>query len=164
MKLNKAVLVMAFLLAPVTTWAAGSAYINPSIILQQAPQAQAASKEMEKEFKGRETNLRALLKTIQQEEEKFNKDSAIMSDAQRKKTEEAILSKKREFRFSQQSLKEDLQVRRQEMVKELQKTISGVIQAYGKKKGYDFIFTEGVAYAADSVNITDEILKELSKK
>jgi Skp family chaperone for outer membrane proteins len=45
----------------------------------------------------------------------------------------------------------------------MQKSISEVIRSYGENNGYDFIFTEGVAYASDSVNITDEILKELAK-
>ena len=160
----KKLLLTSCLLMPLTVMAGGSAYINSAAILQNAPQAIAASKAMEKEFKGRETSLRNLLEEIQKAEEKFNKESAIMSEAQKKKEEEKLLAKKREFRFAQQSLKEDLQIRRKEVIKKLQKTISGVIQEFGKKKGYDFIFTTGVAYAADSVNVTEDILKELKKK
>jgi len=163
MNLKKILLVMACATLPLTAWAGGSAYINPAIILKQAPQAIAASKAMEKEFKGRELELRGLLKEINSQEERYNKNNAIMSEVKRKKAEEGIIAKKREFRFAQQSLKEDLQIRRKDEVKKLQKTISGVIQAYGKKKGFDFIFTEGVAYAAESVNITEEILEELKK-
>ncbi len=163
MNLKKILLVLACATLPLTAWAGNSAYINPAIILKEAPQAVAASKAMEAEFKGRELELRALLKEVNSKEERYNKDRAIMSEVKRKKAEEDIIAQKREFRFAQQSLKEDLQIRRKDEVRKLQKTISGVIQAYGKKKGYDFIFTEGVAYAAESVNITDEILKELKK-
>lgn len=161
MKLNKLLLVTAFLMVPVASWAGGSAYINAAIILKEAPQAIAASKAMEKEFKGREMKLRALLTEINAAEEKFNKDSAIMNDGQKKKAEENVLGKKREFRFGQQSLKEDLQIRRKDAVKSLQVVISGVIKKFGKKKGYDFIFTEGVAYVDESHDITADILKEL---
>lgn len=140
-----------------------SAYINPAIILEQSPQAVAASKALESEFKQLELDLRARAMKIQEMEKNYQKDSAIMSAAQKRKIEEKIIQDKRKFQFDQQSVKEDLQLRRQQLIQELQKTISDVIRSYGENNGYDFIFTEGVAYARDSVNITDKILKELGK-
>jgi len=140
-----------------------SAFINPAIILEQAPQARAASKALENEFKQLEAALRSRAIKIQEREKNYQKDSAIMSAAQRKKIEGEIIQEKRQFQFDQQSVKEDLQLRRKQLIQELQKTISDVIRSYGEKNGYDFIFTEGVAYASDSVNITEEILKELAK-
>jgi outer membrane protein len=139
------------------------AFINPAIILDQAPQARAASKALENEFKGLEADLRSRAIKIQEMEKNYQKDSAIMSAAQKKKIEGEIIQKKRQFQFDQQSVKEDLQLRRKQLIQEMQKTISDVIRSYGEKNGYDFIFTEGVAYASDSVNITEEILKELAK-
>jgi len=140
-----------------------SAFINPAIILEQAPQARAASRALEKEFRQLEADLRSRAIKIQEREKNYQKDSAIMSAAQRKKIEGEIIQEKRQFQFDQQSVKEDLQLRRKQLIQELQKLISDVIRSYGEKNGYDFIFIEGVAYASDSVNITEEILKELSK-
>ncbi len=140
-----------------------SAFINPAIILEQSPQARAASKALENEFKQLEADLRSRAIKIQQMEKNYQKDSAIMSATQRKKIEGEIIQEKRQFQFDQQSVKEDLQLRRKQLIQELQKSISEVIRSYGEKNGYDFIFTEGVAYASDSVNITEEILKELAK-
>lgn len=140
-----------------------SGFINPTIILEQAPQAVAASKALEKEFKQLEVDLRARAIKIQEMEKNYQKDNAIMSAAQKKKVEEEIIQSKRKFQFDQQSVKEDLELRRKQLVQELQKTISEVIRSYGESNGYDFIFTEGVAYASDSVNITQDILKALGK-
>jgi len=140
-----------------------SGFINPTIILEQAPQAVAASKALEKEFKQLEVDLRARALKIQEMEKNYQKDNAIMSAAQKKKVEEEIIQSKRKFQFDQQSVKEDLELRRKQLVQELQKTISEVIRSYGESNGYDFIFTEGVAYASDSVNITQDILKALGK-
>ena len=140
-----------------------SGFINPSIILEQAPQAVAASKALEKEFKQLEVDLRARAIKIQEMEKNYQKDNAIMSAAQKKKVEEEIIQSKRKFQFDQQSVKEDLELRRKQLVQEWQKTISEVIRSYGESNGYDFIFTEGVAYASDSVNITQDILKALGK-
>ncbi len=141
-----------------------SAYINSARILQEAPQAIAAVEQMKKEFTSRETAIRNMAQDIQQQEANLQKDGAIMSAAQKKKIEDEILEKKRKIRFDAQSLKEDVDLRRKQEIQKVRTAIQQVIQSYAKKKGYDFIFTEGVAYASDKVNITEQILKELKKK
>jgi outer membrane protein len=140
-----------------------SAFINPNVIIEQAPQAVAASKALEQEFSQRDNNLRSAAASIQELEKSYQNDSAIMSAEQKKKMEDQIIQLKRKFQFDQQSVNQDLQKRRQQVLQELQKTISIVIRKYGEEQGYDFIFTEGVAYASEEVDITDEILKELAK-
>jgi outer membrane protein len=140
-----------------------SAFINPSILIERAPQALAASKALEKEFSQRDNDLRAAATNIQTLEKSYQNDSAIMSAGQKKKMEDEIVQKKRKFQFDQQSINQDLQKRRQQVLQELQKTISVVIGKYGEENGYDFIFTEGVAYASEEVDITDEILKVLAQ-
>lgn len=163
MKFNIPIFIILSFVAIGVAAAGKSAYLNPAIIMEQSPQAIAASKALEDEFMQRELNLRTEATSIKQLEENYRKDNAIMSAEQKKKTEETIIQKKRKFQFDQQSIREDLQIRRQQLIKKLQQTISAVIRDYGKANGYDFIFTEGVAYASDSVNITDEILKELAQ-
>lgn len=139
------------------------AFINPAVLMEKSPQAVNAAKKMKEEFKDREAKLREQVTAIQTMEKNYKNDSAIMSDDQRKKAEEAIIQSKRKFQFDQQSIKEDLQKRRSQLLQEIQKSISGVIREYGEKNGYDFIFTDGVAFASAAVNITDDILKELQK-
>jgi len=155
---------MLLCFAALSVNAAGkSAFINPNVIIEQAPQAVAASKALEQEFSQRDNNLRSAAASIQELEKSYQNDSAIMSAEQKKKMEDQIIQLKRKFQFDQQSVNQDLQKRRQQVLQELQKTISIVIRKYGEEQGYDFIFTEGVAYASEEVDITDEILKELAK-
>ncbi len=163
MKFNLPVLIVLSVVTIGAEAAGKFAFLNPAIIMEQSPQAKAAAKALEDEFKQRELDLRADANSIKQLEINYQKDNAIMSAEQKKKTEETIIQRKRRFQFDQQSVKEDLQIRRQQLIQELQQSVSAVIRKYGKDNGYDFIFTEGVAYASDSVNITDEILKELSQ-
>ena len=140
-----------------------AAFINSAVILQEAPQAKQAVEQMKQEFQERELELRKLAEGIQKEEQNLQKDAAIMSPEQKKKAENTLLEKKRKLRFDAQSLKEDVDLRRKQEIQKIRTQISQVIQDYSKKKGYDLVFTEGVAYAADKVNITQDILKELSK-
>jgi outer membrane protein len=139
------------------------AFINPSIIIEKSPQSQAASQALKEEFSQREADLRALAKKIQGLEGRYQTDNAIMSAENKKKAEDAIVQSKRQFQFDQKSLEQDVQSRRGVLLQEIQRSVSAVIRKFGKKNGYDFIFTEGVAYADEAVDITDEILKELSQ-
>jgi outer membrane protein len=141
-----------------------TAFINSQVLLAQSPQAVAANTELQKQFGEREQSLRKLAQSIQQMEKTYQTDSAVMSDEQKKKAEDNIIQNKRRFQFEQQSLKEDLQAKQRELLQEVQVSIKSVIQSYGSKNGYDFIFTDAsIAYASDAVNITDEILEELKK-
>ena len=140
-----------------------AAFINSALILRDAPQAISAVEKMKKEFQGRENDLRALAEETQKQEDNLNKDGAIMSADQRKKIESEIMEKKRKIRFDAQSLKEDVDLRRKQEIQNLRTSITAVINQYAKDHKYDLIFTEGVAYAAEKVDITEEILKELSK-
>ncbi len=141
-----------------------TAYISSKVLLEQSPQAIAANQELQKQFGDREKSLRDLAKNIQEMEKSYQTDSAIMSAEQKKKAEDNIIQNKRRFQFEQQSLKEDLQAKQRELLQEVQVSIKSIIQAYGESRGYDFIFTDAsIAYASESVNITEEILKELKK-
>jgi len=164
MKLNKLLITMLCVVLPMSAWAGKSVFINSAIILQQSAPAVAAVKAMQAEFSGRESELRKLSVSVREKESTYAKDQAIMSEAKRKQTEEKIIEMKRKLQFDAQSLKEDVDLRRKQTIGKLRTIISNVIKAYGKKNGYDMIFTEGVAYADESVDITKKILKELESK
>ncbi len=164
MKLTNLLLLTSFALFSLNAQAElKAAYINSAEILQKAPQAIEAVELMKKEFSARETALRSLAQEVQSQEESLKKDGAIMSAEQKKRNESEIMEKKRKIRFDAQSLKEDVDLRRKQEIEKVRTAITTVINDYGTKHGYDLIFTEGVAFAADKVNITEEILKALKK-
>ena len=161
----RVVTVLLLTLLSLGSQAAGkTAFFNFKALLEQSPQALAATAALKEEFGAREQSLRKLAQDIQQMEKTYQTDSAIMSDEQKKKAEENIVQNKRRFQFEQQSLKEDFQTKQRELLQEIQQEISAVVQAYGTENGYDFIFTEnGLAYGSDSVNITNQLLEKLKK-
>ena len=162
--MKKLTFVLLTLLSFNLSAAGKTAYINSKVLLEKSPQAIAANSQLQEQFGERERNLRELAKNIQEMEQTYQKDAAIMSDEQKKKAEDNIIQNKRRFQFEQQSLKEDLKAKQRELLQDLQVKIRSVIQAYGKEKGFDFIFTDAsIAYASDALDITDEILKELEK-
>ena len=140
------------------------AYISTKTLFEQSPQAKAANQELVATFSDRENALRSLAQSIQEQEQKFQTDSAIMSAEQREKAQEEINRGRRQFQFEQQSLREDVAAKRQELLQRVQVSIRQVIKEYGKVNGYQFIFTDNsIAYADEAVDITQDILNELNK-
>ena len=157
-------LILLSLLSFSVSAAGKSAFINSKELLEKSPQAIAANQQLKQQFGEREQSLRKLAEGIQQMERTYQTDSAIMSEDQKRKAEDNIVQNKRRFQFEQQSLKEDLQSKQRELLQGVQASIKTVIQAYGNKHDYDFIFTDtSIAYASDAVDITDAILQELNK-
>ena len=155
---------IASLLSFAVQAAGKTAFINQKQLLEESPQAIEANALLKQQFGEREQSLRKLAEEIQQMEKTYQTDSAIMSAEQKQKAEENIIQNKRRFQFEQQSLKEDLQSKQRELLRDVQTEIKAIIQEYGSKNGYDFIFTDaGVAYGSDAVNITQDILDELKK-
>ncbi len=157
--------VFLFVLSLITSAALAAdkvAYISTKTLLEQSPQAVQANKELVEAFGERERALRELALSIQEQEQKFQTDSAIMSAEQKEKAQEEINRGRRQFQFDQQSLREDVAAKRQELLQQVQVVIREAIKDYGQKNGYQFIFTDNsIAYADEAVDITQDILNEL---
>jgi outer membrane protein len=138
------------------------AFVNVAKVLEQAPLAIAANKRLEKEFAPRNDALVALRKELRDLEERAAREGVTMSESQLRKLELDIRTRKREIKRSQDDYAEDLNIRRNEELRKLQKKVYDAIVALAKKEKYDMVLGDGVIYAGDSVDITDQVLKMLS--
>lgn len=135
--------------------------VNAAKVMEDAPQAEAARKRLEKEFAPRDKELVQSQKKLRKLEEKLERDGAIMSDSERVRIERDLVSHKRDIRRDQEAFREDFNMRRNEELGKLQRQISEVIVSLAREKGFDLILTDGVLYASDKVDVTDMILKRL---
>lgn len=133
-------------------------------VLENAPQAIAANKRLEKEFEPRNAALISLRKNLHTLEERVAKDAASLSEAQLRKIERDIRDRKREIKRAQEDYRDDLTLRRNEELQNLQKRINGTISTLAKKEKYDIILAEGVIHASDRINITDKVLGALEEE
>ncbi len=136
-------------------------FVNAAVLLDKAPQAEAARKKLENEFSAREKELVAQQKTVQDMESKLSRDSATMSDTEQRKLERDLTTRKRELKNSQDEFRDDLNIRRNEELGKLQRSVYEVIVALAKQEKYDMIVGDGVIYASEQVDITDKVLQQL---
>ena len=138
-------------------------YVVVEKILKEAPQTAASNKKLEKEFKSRTDGLQKKVKAIQKQEKDFNKNSVTMRDAERQKAQKKIQNSKIEIQRIERELREDIDIRRREEIGKLQQKINEAIEEMAKTDKYDLILYQGVAYASKEIDITDKLIKVLSK-
>lgn len=137
--------------------------VNAIKILEGAPQAESARKQLEKEFASRDRDLVARQKVIKEMEDKLSREGADLSDADARKLERDIVSKRRDLKRDQDEFREDVNLRRNEEFGKIQKEIVQSIQDVAKSQGYDLILGEGVIYANEKTDITSAVLERLRK-
>jgi len=148
--------------------AAGSAsaelrigFVNASKLLEEAPQATAARDNLQQEFAPRDRELVAMTKEIKALEEKLARDAAVMNETEQRGLERDILNRKRDLKRSQDVFREDFNLRRNEELGKLQRLVVETIRTVSKEQKYDLMLTDGVLYASDQVDITNQVLQRL---
>lgn len=137
-------------------------FVNVAKVLEKAPQAEKAKKRLEKEFSPRDKHLVSQGKEIKKLEEKLSRDAAVMSESERRRLEKDIVAKKRDAKRSQQEFKEDFNMRRNEELTKLQRRIMEAIKALAKDEKFDLLLTDGVIFASQQVDVTNQVQEKLS--
>lgn len=136
-------------------------FVDMATIMEKSPQADTARKSLEKEFSDRDKKLTSVRDAILKLEETLKQDGAIMSESRHSELEKEILNKKREYNRQQDELREDFNIRRNEELGKLQKSVNEVILGVAKSEKYDLVVTQPVLFASDRINLTERVLQEL---
>ena len=131
-------------------------------LIDQSAQSQKSQADLKKEFQPKETKLVNEQKELKKLEEKLEKDAAVMSDADKRKTEKDLIDRTREFKKQMDEMRQDYGLRANQEMGKIQKVIQEAIQAVAKDQNFDLILVDGVAFAKDGLNITDEVEKHLA--
>jgi outer membrane protein len=162
MKKRISLFLMLLLVANVSYAELKIGFVNVAKVLEKAPQAEKAKKRLEKEFSPRDKQLVSQGKEIKKLEEKLSRDAAVMSESERRRLEKDIIAKKRDAKRSQQEFKEDFNMRRNEELTKLQRRIMEAIKALAKDEKFDLLLTDGVIFASQQVDVTNQVQEKLS--
>jgi outer membrane protein len=140
------------------------AVVNISKLVTESPQAASARQKMDQEFSARRKQLEGLQDKLVADVEKAKKDAAVMSADQKKKTQEDLGRRQREFAQKQGEYNAEVARREQQELEGLRKTILEVVAEVARANKYDVVLGDGVVFAADAVNITDKVLAAMRTK
>lgn len=145
-----------------------TAYVDTSELMKEYTEAKdlEAKYKTKAEEKGRQ--LDAEIARFKQEAASFQAQAQANGQAWAQQKGAELQKKEQQLSYAQQALSQELQ---QESGKEMDSLVSGVkkfIKAYGKEKGYAYIYGTGdaasILYAEEKFDITKEIVKKLNDK
>ncbi|MEY4084781.1 MAG: hypothetical protein RL074_568 [Bacteroidota bacterium] len=145
-----------------------TAYVDTSELMKEYTEAKdlEAKYKAQADEKGRQ--LEAEINRFKQEAANFQSQAQANGQAWAQQKGAELQKREQQLGYAQQQLSQQLQ---QESGKEMDSLVSGVkkfIKAYGKEKGYSYIFGTGdvasVLYAEEKYDITKDLIKALNEK
>ena len=139
-------------------------FVNTEKLLREAPLSVAAQRKLEKEFSAREQELQKVAKQAQNLQTQLDKDGMTMSETERKNKERDLANLNREFQRQGREFREDLNLRRNEELGQIQERARKVIVDIAKSEKYTIILEQSVVYVDPKNDITDRVMKALGGK
>lgn len=133
-------------------------------LAENSPQGKLMAQTLQDEFAGREREIVALGKELQEKDGVFKRDGAVMSENERRNMERELREGQRDLQRRQQEVMEDFNIRRNEELGKLQRSLMQEVREFAKSNSYDIIIGEGVLFASDALNVTDEVLAALESR
>jgi len=133
--------------------------VNIPVLMERAPQTKAAMDALQEEFAPRQREFLAKQKEYEDLAAKVQKDVAVMGETERRNAEKNLRDLQREVTRLQTEFREDLNLRQNEELGILQRSLLKEVQDYAQQEGFDLVVGDGVLFASTAVNITEEVLR-----
>lgn len=138
-------------------------FVNTERLLREAPLSVSAQKKLEREFASRDQELQKLAKQARDLQAQLDKDGVTMSDSDRKNKERDLGNLNRDLQRQGREFREDLNLRRNEELGQIQERARKAIQEIARAEKYDMII-EQVVFVDPKSDITDRVMKALGGK
>jgi outer membrane protein len=160
-----AIFLAALLAAPAVALAESKiGVVKLARLFEEAPQALALQRSLTEEFAPRERDIRAKREELREIEEKLQQGEGFLSDDERRRLEQSFRDGQRDLQRAQNEFVEDLNLRRNERLGDIQRLFISEIQAYGQAQNFDLVIVEGFIHASDRIDITQQILQVLQRR
>ena len=133
--------------------------VNVPLLMERSPQTKAAMDALQEEFAPRQREFLAKQKEFEDLSAKVQKDVAVMGETERRNADKNLRDLQREVTRLQTEFREDLNLRQNEELGLLQRSVLKEVQDYAAQEGYDLVVGDGVLFASTAVNITEEVLR-----
>ncbi|MBW1294627.1 OmpH family outer membrane protein [Aquimarina litoralis] len=145
-------------------------YIDMDYILENVPEYNEASADLEKKVQKWKVEIEAELKEVEQMRKDLNNERVLLTKELIEEREEDIFFKEKEILEYQQKRfgpNGDLFIQKKRLVQPVQDQVFVAVQEVAKNKKYDFIFDKSadlvMLYSADRHDISDQILLRINR-
>jgi outer membrane protein len=141
------------------------AVVNVQQVLQQSPRVAELSKKLEGQFKTRQTKIGDEQKALQDELDKFKKESPTMSQKDRDAMQKKIAADRSELVKKVVAYQQDLQKEQNKIMQGILADLNGIVSNIAKDQSYGLVLdSQAVIYASDGNDITKEVAGKFNTK
>ena len=141
------------------------AVVNVQRAIGETEEAKAAIGKIEADFGSDQNELRKLNTEINQMQEKFVKDSEVMSDTEKRKLQKEIEDKQMDYQFKANKLQKAVNERQQDIINQMAPKLEAVLKDIIAREKYDIVLhRQNVLHVDPSLDITAQVTEALNKK
>jgi len=135
--------------------------VDTERILRESAPAMTAENKIEKEFSGRDQEIKKLVKQAKELQALLDNEDSKLSDADRRNKERELTAMNADLQRMQREFREDLNLRKNEELATVLEQANKAIQAIAEEEKFDLILQEAV-YRNPKIDITDIVIKRLA--
>ena len=135
-------------------------FVSAERILRDSVPAKAAEQKLAQEFAKRGKDLQDMDGKLKATADKLDKDSPVLSDADRTKRQHELQDLDREFQRKRREFQEDLNQRKNEEFQALLERAQRIVRQIAEQDKYDLILQDAL-YVGPRVDVTDRVLHAL---
>ncbi len=139
-------------------------FVDPQRLMALSTAGKEAKDQMNVKFKKYQDELNRKQEELKALRETIEKQGQMLTEAARSAKEKEYQQGLKDLQRLQKDANDDLQATGMELDKRIVGEIQKVVKEYGQKNGYTFIFIkdEGLIYADDRADLTDQIASALN--
>ncbi len=137
------------------------AFVDVGYLVDNSPQAQAASKTLQEEFGPAQEQLEQKQQEFQDLRQQLEKDSLVMSEGDREEHQQRLQQLGREIQRGEKSFRDQLNEERNQALQGVREDVLTAVETVAEDEGYDLVVGQGTVYASDAVDITSRVLERM---
>ncbi len=136
-------------------------FVDIPFLIDEAPQARAASSRLEREFAPRQDFIKQ--QKVELEILRDELEDQTLSTSDRAFREREYRKVERRIKRDEQEFREELNIQKNQEFKKVRVYVLDAIANFAKRHSYDMIISDGVLFANKTVDVTDKVLIELQQ-
>lgn len=136
-------------------------FVDIPYLIDEAPQARAASSRLEREFAPRQTAIKEQKNVLAELRKKLDGEEGELKRSERVSVEREVRKTERRVKRDEQEFREELNIQKNQEFKKVRVYVLDAIASFARHHSYDLIISDGVLYANKTVDVTEQVLQEL---
>lgn len=136
-------------------------FVDIPFLIDEAPQSKQASVRLEQEFAPRQQSIKSQKQMLSELREALEDDGLDLIE--RANVERELRKTERRVKRDEQEFREELNIQKNLEFKKVRVYVLDAIATFAKRYEYDLIISDGVLFANKKIDVTDEVLSELTQ-